>query len=61
MSKRETRIARAWMIHYSKLASRPQRGCIVFGAGLDRTAAMDEATAQGYYVSQDCGGYVTLH
>ena len=42
-----------------KLASAPQRGAIVFGGGLDRMAAMDQASAEGYFVV-DCGAYAEL-
>jgi len=60
MSKRETRIAKAWLLHYARKEAGPQRGVIVFGAGLDFGNAMNEASAAGYYVKH-CGIYAELY
>ena len=59
MSKRETRVAKAWLVHYSKFDALPQRGVIVFGGGLDRKTWLDDASAAGYYV-RDFGAYAEL-
>jgi len=59
MSKRDKRIAKAHMIDYNKLATKPQRGVIVFGAGLDRARWMDDASNARYFV-EDHGNFASL-
>jgi len=50
MSKRETRISKAWLLYYARIEAGPQRGVIVFGSGLNSSHWMNAASDAGYYV-----------
>lgn len=58
MSKRETRISKAWSIFYRNILKK-QRGVIVFGRGLNAVNAMNEASKDFHVYNH--GDHATLH
>ena len=58
MSSKQRRIAGAWAGHYRALMSKPQRGAITYGGGLNVMASMAEAEAQGYHCMMTPAGVV---
>jgi len=58
MSSRQRRIAAAWMIHYRAVMSRPQRGIITYGGGINVSAWIEEAWRAGYVTELTPAGVV---
>ena len=59
-ARREMQIQAAFHLrHYHTLSRRPQRGCLVYGRGLDKVSALVEEARRGFFV-EDRGTYAVL-
>lgn len=58
MSSKQRRMAGAWAKHYRDLMSKPQRGIITYGGGLNLLAWMADSEAQGFHCTMTPAGVV---